>query len=298
MTLEWKSYTDKKFSLLCNLPDSLQSALGQARQQHYEELYEPEAESAVSLQNTLDEILQLFQGSNQTLNHLRYVWMALILTSVVEPTVQYYQPKNWIPEETINWIVSWLLKTLEEVLHSKTQLTQVSREEEANIIVDIFRFFSKNQKIASFQILSEALNVYSSAIKTLDYNQSLKALLDILDDCLEGYAIFPGSYGRRELFDWWLLDVVPASWYLLPPSSIYSIDKLENGKNIAFRQMDKLQKISYSMWNIILRASQKKENQRSDYSPLHSKPISISLNVEFENNRLGSKRYTNELILS
>jgi hypothetical protein len=74
---------------------------------------------------------------------------------------------------------------------------------------------------------------------------------------LEGYAIFPGSYGRRELFDWWLLDVVPASWYLLPPNSIYSIDKLENGKNIAFRQMHKLQKISDWMWDIILRASQK-----------------------------------------
>jgi hypothetical protein len=184
MTLEWKSYTDKKLFLPYSLPDSLQSALVEASQQHYEELYEPEAESAVSLQNTLDEILDLFQGSNQTLNHLRYVWMALILTSVVEPTVKYYQPKNSITEETISSIVSWLLKTLEEALHSKKQLTQVSREEEANVIVNIFSFFSNNQKIASFQILSEALDVYSSAIKTLDYNQSLKALLDILEDCL------------------------------------------------------------------------------------------------------------------
>jgi hypothetical protein len=77
--------------------------------------------------------------------------------------------------------------------------------------------------------------------------------LDILDDCLEGYAIFPGSYGRRELFDWWLLEVVPASWYLFPPSSIYFINELANEKIIVCRQMEKLEKISSAMWSIILK---------------------------------------------
>jgi hypothetical protein len=55
------------------MPDSLKGAISKAWQQHYEELYEPEAESAASLQDALDEILELFQGSNQTLSHLRYV---------------------------------------------------------------------------------------------------------------------------------------------------------------------------------------------------------------------------------
>jgi hypothetical protein len=62
--------------------------------------------------------------------------------------------------------------------------------------------------------------------------------------------------------------------------------------------MDKLQKISDWMWNIIFRASQKTDNHQSDYSTLYSKLINISLNVEFENNKLGSNRYTNESILS
>jgi hypothetical protein len=119
MTLEWSSSIDKKSLLLCNVPDSLKGALSKVWQQHYEELYEPEAEGTASLQEALDEILKSFQGGNRTLSHLRYVWMALILASVVEPTVKYYQPNNSMPEEAINRIAFWLLETLEKLLDSK-----------------------------------------------------------------------------------------------------------------------------------------------------------------------------------
>jgi hypothetical protein len=278
MTLEWSSSIDKKSLLLCNVPDSLKGALSKVWQQHYEELYEPEAEGTASLQEALDEILEPFQGGNRTLSHLRYVWMALILASVVEPTVKYYQPNSSIPEETINRIAFWLLETLEEMVDSKMPFSQVAREKEANALVDAFRLFTENKEIASFQVLSEALDVYSSAIKTLDSNQSLEALLDILDDCLEGYAIFPGSYGRRELFDWWLLEVVPASWCLLPPSSIYSVDKSANEKIIVGRQMEKLKKISSAMWSIILKNSQNRK--MSSLETLHNKFDSYSNKME------------------
>jgi len=287
MTLELSSSTDKRVFLLCNMPDSLKGAISKAWQQHYEELYEPEAESAASLQDALDEILELFQGSNQTLSHLRYVWMALILASVVEPTVEYYQPNNSIPEETISRIAVWLIENLGKILDSKIPITQLSREEDANAIVDAFLLFSENKQIASFQVLSEALNVYSSAIKALDYNHSLEALLYILDDCLEGYAIFPGSYGRRELFDWWLLEVVPASWYLFPPSSIYSINQLQNDNNIALRQMNKLKKISSAMWSTILTNNQSQESSRLQtfHSPFYSS-TKIELDVKLEKTSL------------
>ena len=292
MTLEWSSSIDKKSLLLCNVPDSLKCALSKVWQQHYEELYEPEAEGTASLQEALDEILESFQGGNRILSHLRYVWMALILASVVEPTVKYYQPNSSIPEETINRIAFWLLETLEEMVDSKMPFSQVAREKEANAIVDGFRIFSENNKIASFQVLYEALDVFSNAIKTLDYNQSLEALLNILDDCLEGYAIFPGSYGRRELFNWWLLEVVPASWYLVPPSSIYLINKSENEKRIVCRQMKKLEKISSAMWFIILRNSQrrKRSNQSIFPSTFDSHSNKIELDVKLGDNKFSRNK--------
>jgi len=84
-------------------------------------------------------------------------------------------------------------------------------------------------------------------MKTLDPDQSLAALIDILDDCLEGYAIFPGSYGRRDLLNWWLLDVVPATWHLLPPSSVYIVESLPDREKIGLEQMETLKKISSAM---------------------------------------------------
>ena len=262
MTLEYSSVTEKRLSLFCQLPESIQGTLSRVWQQHYEELYEPEAEDAASLQDALDEILEVFQSNNQTLSHIRYVWMALILASVVEPTVQYYQPLNLIPQKTLSKIELWLLENLEKMRDSKRKFSNALREEEFNALVDGIQIEYTNKKVENFQIIFEALDVYRSAIKTLDYNQSLKSLLDILENCLEGYAIFPGSHGRRELFDWWLLEVVPASWYLMPPSSIYSLDKLGNEKNKGFCQMNKLKEISSAMWKIILRASTSRQRSK------------------------------------
>ena len=295
MTLEWSSSTDKRSLLLCNVPDSLKGVLSKVWQQHYEELYEPEAEGTASLQEALDEILESFQAGNRILSHLRYVWMALILASVVEPTVEYYQPNNSMPEETISKIAFWLLETLKKMLDSKMQFAQVAREEEANAIVDAFRIFSEDKKISSFQVLYEALDVFSNAIKTLDYNQSLEALLNILDDCLEGYAIFPGSYGRRELFDWWLLEVVPASWYLFPPSSIYLINESANQKRIVCRQMEKLEKISSAMWSIILKSSQsrKKSNLKIFYRALDAPSNKIKLDVKLGETKFSRNKIEN-----
>jgi hypothetical protein len=153
------------------------------------------------------------------------------------------------------------------MLDSKKNFSKALIEEEFNALVDGIKI--DYTKVANFQIIFEALDVYMSAIKTLDYNQSLESLLDILENCLEGYAIFPGSHGRRELFDWWLLEVVPASWYLMPPSSIYSLEKLGTEKNKSFCQMNKLEEISSAMWKIILTDSTSR--QRSNLLPFPNK---------------------------
>lgn len=284
MTLEYSSVTEKRLSLFCQLPESIQGTLSRVGQQHYEELYEPEEEDAASLKDALDEIMEVFQSNNQTLSHIRYVWMALILASVVEPTVQYYQPLNLIPQKTISKIELWLLENIEKMLDSKRKFSNALREEEFNALVDGIQIDYTNKKVGNFQIIFEALDVYLSAIKTLDYNQSLESLLDILDNCLEGYAIFPGSHGRRELFDWWLLEVVPASWYLMPPSSIYSLDKLGNEKNKGFCQMNKLNEISSAMWSIILTAStsRQRSNLRTFPNKFEDSLNTIPLDVRLD----------------
>ena len=67
------------------------------------------------------------------------------------------------------------------------------------------------------QALSEAMIVVEEAARLLERSQSPNALSEILNAILQGYALFPGSEGRRELFDWWLEDVVPAAADLQVP---------------------------------------------------------------------------------
>lgn len=244
----YKQLTLNRKSLLRHLPASLQKAIVTAWNQHYEELYESESDGTVLLEDALSRILNSFQSSNQTFMQIRHVWMALTLAVVVEPTIKYYQPDHPIPEKTINKLTNWLLKTIAGLFYPQENFNR----EFDNVLNDRsgdINHLSSDKKISSFQVLSEALDVYISAVNTLEPSHSLQALLDILDDCLEGYAIFPGSYGRRELFNWWLLDVIPSCWYLLPPTSVYSLNELAD--HDSHQTLSQLEETSSLMWSLI-----------------------------------------------
>ncbi|WP_332863922.1 hypothetical protein [Pannus brasiliensis] len=217
--------------------------MNKALKASYGELYEEDADYTTSLEDTLREILGLFQ-SNNPIGHLRYVWMALILSLTVQPTLAYYQPDNPLPDYTINRMIVWLIETLEEILSLTEKTSLIKKCNNINELRDDFFSCKTTKAIPSLQILSEALDVYQNAIKTIEPDRSLEALLEILEDCLEGYAIFPGSRGRRELFNWWLLDVVPASWYLRPPRSFYSVTDSPRDQEIFSDRMQELQRIS------------------------------------------------------
>ncbi|GET42543.1 hypothetical protein [Microseira wollei] len=263
MVLTSNHPVDLTSSSLPTIPDSLKVLLTRISQQHYEELYEPEADGTTPLPETLSEILEAFQNSDRTLCHLRYIWMALILALLVEPTLEYYQPSNSFPKSTVNWLVLWLLKNIDKIINDESQNTSYSKSDELLNQISETSELSARKDLVSFQVLNEALDVFHNALRVLDYDQSVEALLEILDDCLEGYAVFPGSKGRRELFDWWVLEVVPASWYLLPPKSFYVVQGLQNKEEVKLRQTNLLQQISSVMWLLLRESSSSKIETKS-----------------------------------
>jgi hypothetical protein len=252
----YEQITKDRRSLSRRMPKLLQKALVVGWENRYEELYEPNG--TLLLEDALNQVLNSFQGGNHLLSQLRCVWMALTLAVVVEPTVKYYQPDSSIPEEAIKRLKEWFLKTLIQILDPNKQLNGGFENIESITSVDFNSLLSIQnvQNVSSFQVLSEALNVYINAVKTLEPDHSLEALLNILDDCLEGYAIFPGSYGRRELFNWWLLDVVPSCWYLIPPDPAYLLN--QNDVKIVDQDSSfkKLDEISQFAWSLIENAMQ------------------------------------------
>ncbi|EDX70779.1 hypothetical protein MC7420_1523 [Coleofasciculus chthonoplastes PCC 7420] len=250
--------------------------------QHYEELYESESDGTVLLEDALSRTLNSFQTSNQTLMQIRYVWMALTLAVVVEPTIKYYQPDHPIPEETINKLTNWLLKTIAGLFYPQENFNREFDNVLNDTSVENNHIFP-NKKISSFQVLSEALDVYISAINALEPSHSLQALLDILDDCLEGYAIFPGSYGRRELFNWWLLDIVPSCWYLLPPTSVYSLNELANDDS--HQTLSQLEETSSLMWSLIEAAIHNQNSREEYWLSSRNNTFKEKIDSQFEHNQ-------------
>ena len=233
-----------KPSLSHNIPQHIQVLFDKIKLEHYGELYEQESDGKASLDDTLSEVLKSLRDQNETLTHLRYLWMTLILILVVEPTLKYYQPKNLLPNRIINLIRNRVINIIKNSINNTKNYIYEFSSEELLKAISKNRNFYVEKEIANFQILDEAIDVFDNAIRVLNYDQSIEAILNILDYCLEGYAIFPGSYGRRELFDWWLLDVVPASYNLLPPKSFYVIEGVKNKEEIKLRQTRLLNKIS------------------------------------------------------
>jgi hypothetical protein len=204
-------YPNFQISSSFEIPESLRQLLLLAWQNNYEELYEEEADGTITLEETLSEILDALGEQYDSLCHSRYVCMALILALAVKPTVKAYLPDEKKSEQIFKLVINW----------SKNK--EVLTEEQINQLFP--------QKSLGTQAIDEALDVFKNLLQVLDPVTAKESLLEILDDCLEGYAIFPGSQGRRDLFNWWLLEVVPATWCLQAPETIYTIKGIQTLKH-------------------------------------------------------------------
>lgn len=181
------------------LQDDFKTLVHNIQQERYEELYEEEPTKAITLQDAIDSVLNKIKH-----NHVMCLRMVLIILKRVEPTLKYYYPTSLLTKQVIDSL---------EVCIANYYTRYYSYLRMLSNYPNVKQHFETlpNKEVASLQILDEAIDVFHNAIRTLDYYQVESALMEILEDCLEGYAIFPGSKGRRELFDWWLLNVLPNS---------------------------------------------------------------------------------------
>ena len=172
----------------------------------YQELYEKTDDYSWNLEDTIIKILDIFNYDKQ--GQVRYLAMGLILADAVFSTIKAYLINDKRPEKCFKLIKNFLNNQ------------DIEKEIESLLLHD---FKTKSE---GCQALDEALDVFRNLLKIINGNRVKEALLEIIDNCLEGYAIFPGSQNRRELFNWWLLEVITASWNLEIPKHLYTI----NGK--------------------------------------------------------------------
>lgn len=71
---------------------------------------------------------------------------------------------------------------------------------------------------------SESAMVFFKMADLLNHESTKEAVLDMLDGCVEGSAICPGTLDKRAIFNWLLIDVFPSAYHMKRPNTIYTID--------------------------------------------------------------------------
>lgn len=226
-----------KINEVYSIPDQVNILLAKYYQYSYEELYEKSDQYPVSLEDALITILEALKDDyNQKLTYFRYFCLTLILCLSVRPTIKIYfkklGKKDVITKDILQYIVTQLL----------SQQTSVPQQKQ-NLIYQKFKQIHLER--GRYQAFDEAIDVWENSLRFLiESNSQLifseKFLLEILEDCLEGYAIFPGSEGRRELFNWWLSDVIPAAFSGKFPRHLYTINSVETNPYQSLYQLRSL----------------------------------------------------------
>ena len=101
------------------------------------------------------------------------------------------------------------------------QYQEHSKEHDGNAITSLSDAFTSVLDV----LWPESISVHAGHKRYVWMAYALRearaALVQILDNCFEGYAVLQDVYRRRDFFHWWLAEVVPAAWCLRLPKVIY-----------------------------------------------------------------------------
>jgi hypothetical protein len=196
--------------LSAEIPDSLRLVIQTIQGYSYAELYEEKNIQGISLE---DSLITVFDAIEKEKNNLDisycYFFMSIVMGIAVQPTI-----KSYLPHETITGNIF-------QYLFQNWIYYQDNYQSNLNI-----SFQNYQNTLGQYQALDEAVDVFDNIPQVLE-SVKREAILNILDDCFQGYAIFPGSQDRRELFDWWLLDVVPSVFCGRLPKSIHTLKGID-----------------------------------------------------------------------
>ena len=141
--------------------------------------------------------------TDNKITHRRYVYIAYAMALAAKPTVEKYYPENR-KFEAVEEAVSLWLKGIEVPPDFADSI------------------FPHINEMGRYQAVNEAYNIFYNCLKTLEPESAYNAVLDILYDGITGDAISGFAAACRDMFNWWLIEVVPAAYCLKLPATIYS----------------------------------------------------------------------------
>ena len=214
--------------LSAKIPDSLRLVIERIHGCSYAELYEEKNIQGISLENSLIKVFDAIEKERNSLDiSYCYFFMAIVMGIAVQPTIKSYLPRETITGNTFQYLFqNWIYP-------------QDNYQPNLNV-----SFRDYQNYLGQYQAFDEAVDVFENMLQALESVKTREAILNILDDCFQGYAIFPGSQGRRELFDWWLLDVVPSVFCGRLPKNIHTLKGVD-------KMTKHITKIRNCIWKVV-----------------------------------------------
>ena len=214
--------------LSAEIPDSLRLVIQRFQGYSYAELYEEKDIQGISLEDSLITVFDAIEKERNSLDiSYCYFFMAIVMGIAVQPTIKSYLPRETITGNTFQYLFqNWIYP-------------QDNYQPNLNV-----SFRDYQNYLGQYQAFDEAVDVFENMLQALESVKTREAILNILDDCFQGYAIFPGSQGRRELFDWWLLDVVPSVFCGRLPKNIHTLKGVD-------KMTQHIKKIRNYFWSVI-----------------------------------------------
>ncbi|MTJ52101.1 hypothetical protein FJR38_05145 [Anabaena sp. UHCC 0253] len=214
--------------ILAKIPDSLRLVIEKIQSYSYAELYEEKDIHGISLEDSLNTVFNAIEKEKNSLDiSYCYFFMAIVMGIAVQPTIKTYLPRETITGNIFQYLFrDWIY-------------SQDNYQLNFNV-----SFRNYQNYLGQYQALDEAVDVFENMLQALESVKTREAILNILDDCFQGYAIFPGSQGRRELFDWWLLDVVPSVFCGRLPKNIHTLKGVD-------KMTKHISKIRNYFWKVV-----------------------------------------------
>lgn len=194
-------YTELKITQDFKLPNNLLNKIHEVWLRKYRDLYEDGG--TCNVEKAFEEVMQTFGMPINTIAHQRYVYMAMGIALASLPTLKHYFPNDSRPDIVVVKVNDWIEKSIE-----------VPDDFADTLFPNLFEG-------GMYQAADEAYNIFYGLLKTLKKESAYKAVIDILYDAITGDAISPFTAAKRDLFNWWIIDVIPRAYYLQLPSSSY-----------------------------------------------------------------------------
>lgn len=190
-------------------PDSLIEVMRQVFNRRYADFYldrgSHDAEEAIR------EVLLAFGKPSHILSHRRLVAMGYVMALAARSTFAYHKVHDGRIDMVLNHVKCWLKASTAEGGNGVNMAPQP-----ANVV-----FFDADT-VRGNDSIDDAYYLYFHLLNALQKESAYESSLEILYVSLLGDAISALPERRREVFNWWLTDVIPYAYHLQLPQAYYS----------------------------------------------------------------------------